>query len=50
MMIDTMFECHLCGYLSIGNEFHCVRVIVTYFLLVDTMFESQLYGYLSTGN
>ena len=38
MMIDTMFECHLSGYLSIGNEFHCVRVIVMYFLLVDSMF------------
>ena len=41
---DTMFESHLCGYFSTGNEFHCVMVIAIDFMLVNTMFESLLYG------
>ena len=44
MVEDTMFESHLCGYLSTGNEFHCVMVIAIDFMLVNTMFESLLYG------
>ena len=50
MLINTIFESHLYGYLSTGNGFHCVMVIAIDFMLVDTMFESHLYGYLSTGN
>ena len=44
MVEDTMFESHLCGYLSTGNEFYCVMVITIDFMLVNTMFESLLYG------
>ena len=50
MLVNTMFESHLYGYLSYGNGFHCVMVIAIDFIMVDTMFESHLYGYLSTGN
>ena len=50
MLVDTMFESHLYGYLSTGNRFHCVMVIAIDFLLIDPMFESHLYKYLSTGN
>ena len=45
-----MFESHLYGYLSTGNEFHRVMVIAIDLMLENTMFESHLYGYLSTGN
>ena len=45
----TMFEFHLCGYLSTGNGFHCVMVIPIDFKLVDTMFAFHFYGYISTG-
>ena len=50
MLVDTMIESHLYGYLSTGNEFHCVIVITLDFMLEDKMFESYLYKYLSTGN
>ena len=51
MLLDTMFESNLCGYLSTGNGFYCLMsYCYRYFILVDTMFESHLYGYLSTGN
>ena len=50
MLVDTMIESHLYGYLSTGNEFHCVIVITIDFMLEDKMFESYLYKYLSTGN
>ena len=42
MLLGTMFESHFYGYLSIGNGFHCVKVIAIYFMLVDTMFECHL--------
>ena len=38
-----MFESHLYGYLSTGNEFHRVMVIDIGFMLVDIMFECHLY-------
>ena len=44
MLVDTMFESHLCGYLSTGNGFQCVMVITIDFMLVDTMFECHFYG------
>ena len=50
MLVDTIFESHLCGYFSTGNRFHCVMVIAIDFLLIDPMFESHLYKYLITGN
>ena len=50
MLVNTMFESHLFGYLSTGNGFHCVIVIAINYKLVDTMFESHLYGYLNTSN
>ena len=43
-LVDTMFEYHLYGYLSIGNGFYCLMVITINFKLVDTMFESHLCG------
>ena len=49
MLLDTMFEYHLYGYLSTGNGFHCVMGIAIDFMLVDTMFEYHFYGYISTG-
>ena len=42
MLIDTIFESHLYGYLSIGNGFYCLMVIAIDFKLVDTMFEYHL--------
>ena len=50
MLVNTMFESHLYGYLYTSNRFCCVMVNAIDFMLVDTMFESHLYGYLSTGN
>ena len=50
MLVDTMFESHLNGYLSTGNGCHCVMVLATDFILLDTMFESHLYDSLRTGN
>ena len=48
MLVDTMFESHLYGYLHTGNGFHCVMVIAIDFMLVNTIFVSHVYGYLST--
>ena len=41
MLINTIFESHLYGYLSTVNGFHCVMVIAIDFMLVDTMFKSH---------
>ena len=41
IVVDTMFECHLYGYLITGNGFHCVILISIDFMLLDTMFESH---------
>ena len=48
IVVDTMFESHLYGYLNISNPFCCVVVVGTDFMLVDTMFEFDFYGYIST--
>ena len=48
ILVDTLFEYHLYGYLSTDNGFHCVMVIPIDFKLVDTMFEFHLCGYFST--
>ena len=37
MLINTIFESHLYGYLSTANGFHCVMVIATDFMVVDTI-------------
>ena len=39
-----MFECHLYGYLSTGNQFHCVMVIPIDVLLIDTMLNPTYMG------
>ena len=44
MVEDTMFESHLCGYLSTGNEFHCVMVIAIDFMFVNTMLNPSCMG------
>ena len=49
MVIDTMFESHLYGYLNTSKGLCCVVVLATDFMLVDTMFELHFYGYISTG-
>ena len=46
MLIDTIFECHLYGYLHTGNIFCCVIVLATDFMLGYTMFEFHLYGFI----
>ena len=38
LLIDTIFESHLYGYLSTGNEFHCFMLIAIDFMLIDTIF------------
>ena len=44
MLVDTMIEYHLYGYLSTSNGFHCVMVTAINFMLVDIMFECHLSG------
>ena len=39
----------LISFSSTGNEFHCVMVLATDFILVNTMFEFHFYGYISSG-
>ena len=41
ILVDTMFESHLYGYLSTCNGFHCGIVISIDFMVVDTIFESH---------
>ena len=38
MLVDKVFDSHLCRYLSTVNGFHCVMVIAIDFVMVDTMF------------
>ena len=48
MLVNTMFESHLYGYLYTSNRFCCVVVLATDLMFLDTMFEFHFYGYIST--
>ena len=45
MLVDTVYQSQLYGYLTTGNVFCCVMVIPTDLLLVDTVFDSHLRRY-----
>ena len=49
MLVDTVFDSHVYGYLSTCNGYHCVMVLAIDFMVVDTMFELHFYVYISTG-